>query len=365
MSEIKREWQLRGSPNFLGEKLEDAPDERTITRVWTGVRKASKPSSTNVPESKPQPILETPSSRAWAKIKKTDDLHVFDDFLLAFPNAPEAEACKKARAQLAKRKDAEAIIQARKDAFAALPRDGYDVSVFDAFIETHQGTDEAFEAARLRRECVNRFEAASPDEDTRKQWESEAAVQFLTGQLIPEARKAFLHEISLSGFSDELFERLKRSGADLSKAYSSGGGMYARKFAYSDLSPLANLKNLTFIDCSGTQVSDLAPLQTLTNLQTLNCTGTQVSDLAPLQNLTNLQTLYCTGTQVSDLSPLQTLTNLQTLDCSHTQVSDLTPLQTLTNLQRLGCGGTRVRDLAPHTDPHEPANAYLQHHAGQ
>ena len=286
------------------------------------------PPNTPSTETLVKELLETPSSRAWAKIKDSDDLHAFDDFLLAFPNAPEAEACKRTRAQLAKRKNAEAVEQARKDALAALPRDGYDVSIFDSFIETHQGTDEAFEAAKLRRNCLLRLSDAAPEnEETRKKWEAEAAVQILTGEPIPDGRLPFLQTLRISGFDNELFERLQASGIDLSRTYiDPAAEIIERMLAFANLSYLSNLTNLTKLSCARTQVSDLSPIASLTNLGVLSCERTQVSDLSPLVNLTNLGKLSCGGTLVRDLSPLANLANLTELNCATTQVTDWSPV---------------------------------------
>ena len=209
MSEISREWELRGSPNFIGEKLVDVVDETTLTRVWNA-RTTPSPEEPPEGEEEARPVTETASARAWGTVQGSSSLHDYDDFLLAFPDAPEADDCRKARSELEKRLEAEAPIKA---AFEALPKDGYDLSVFDAFIETYRGSDEAFAAARLRRECEARTAAGPPDDETRKQWELEAAVAVLTGLPIPEARQPHLQALSLSARDHHLFEALKAAGA--------------------------------------------------------------------------------------------------------------------------------------------------------
>lgn len=113
-----------------------------------------------------------------------------------------------------------------------------------------------------------------------------------------------------------------------------------------DLSPLATLANLAWLDVYWTKVSDLSPLEKLTNLQWLTASGTQVSDLSPLEKVTSLTALAVSGTPVSDLSPLATLVDLQWLQVADTPVSDLSSLEKLTNLQTFGVSGTQVRDLS-------------------
>ena len=115
----------------------------------------------------------------------------------------------------------------------------------------------------------------------------------------------------------------------------------------SDLSPLTNLHNLTLLSLYNTQVSDLSPLANLPNLTLLYVYNTQVRNLNPLVNLQNLISLSVYNTQVSDLSPLVNLHNLTSLDISNTQVSDLSPLANLQNLTELYVSNTQVSDLSP------------------
>jgi len=117
----------------------------------------------------------------------------------------------------------------------------------------------------------------------------------------------------------------------------------------SDLSPLAELKNLERLQFSNTQVSDLSPLAELKNLEWLSLSS-QVSDLSPLAELKSLKRLYFSNTQVSDLSPLAELKNLERLYFSNTQVSDLSPLAELKNLEWLDLRDTQVNDLSPLAD---------------
>jgi hypothetical protein len=90
----------------------------------------------------------------------------------------------------------------------------------------------------------------------------------------------------------------------------------------SDLSPLAELKNLELLELENTQVSDLSPLAELKNLELLELDNTQVSDLSPLAELKNLELLWLHNTQVSDVSPLAELKSLKKLYLDNTQVSD-------------------------------------------
>ena len=115
----------------------------------------------------------------------------------------------------------------------------------------------------------------------------------------------------------------------------------------SDVSPLANLTQLTRLELESTDVSDVSPLANLTQLTSLGLGGTAVSDVSPLANLTQLTEMNLNSTDVSDVSPLANLTQLTRLDLSATAVSDVSPLANLTQLTSLGLGGTAVSDVSP------------------
>jgi internalin A len=85
-----------------------------------------------------------------------------------------------------------------------------------------------------------------------------------------------------------------------------------------DLERLGELPNLKTLSLAGTRLNSLIHMAKLSSLRSLNlnCSGTQVSDLSPLAGLTELQFLDCSRTQVSDLSALSSLKALQMLDCA-------------------------------------------------
>ena len=115
----------------------------------------------------------------------------------------------------------------------------------------------------------------------------------------------------------------------------------------SDLTPIANLASLEWLSLDGTKFSDLTPIANLASLKRLSLEGTEVSDLAPLENLAALEWLDLDGTRVSDLTPIANLTTLELLSLEGTEVSDLTPLENLAALEWLDLDGTRVSDLTP------------------
>jgi Leucine-rich repeat (LRR) protein len=70
-----------------------------------------------------------------------------------------------------------------------------------------------------------------------------------------------------------------------------------------NISVLANLKNLNYLDLSLTEIVDVSALAKLTNLKALALSYTKVVDVSALVNLTNLKLLYLNGRNV-DVSAL-------------------------------------------------------------
>jgi len=114
-----------------------------------------------------------------------------------------------------------------------------------------------------------------------------------------------------------------------------------------DLGPLAELKGLHILYLGKTGVRDLSPLAKLQRLQRLHAWHTGVSDLRPLAELKELQALFLRGTGVMDLALLTNLQRLKDLDLSETDVTDFRPLAEIQGLQHLQLDSTNVKDLEP------------------
>ncbi len=103
----------------------------------------------------------------------------------------------------------------------------------------------------------------------------------------------------------------------------------------SDVSPLAALPQLTWLNLADSDVSDVSALANLTQLEWLNLGFTGVSDVSALAHLTKLVSLYLYNTDVLDVSPLAALPQLTWLDLADSGVSDVSALANLTQLERL------------------------------
>lgn len=64
-------------------------------------------------------------------------------------------------------------------------------------------------------------------------------------------------------------------------------------YGLTDISPIANCRNLVYLECFNTPITDLSPLSGLTKLRDLNLTrDTKVTDLSPLYDLPNLERFW-------------------------------------------------------------------------
>lgn len=117
----------------------------------------------------------------------------------------------------------------------------------------------------------------------------------------------------------------------------------------SDLSPLAELKNLRSLALYDNRIADLTPLAGLSKLDLLALMNNIIADLTPLAGLTDLTHLHLHKNIISDLTPLAGLKNLSVLTLSYNNISDLTPLAGLTSLTELDLGKNNFTDLSPLT----------------
>ncbi len=87
-----------------------------------------------------------------------------------------------------------------------------------------------------------------------------------------------------------------------------------------DLSPLAEFRDLAGLALNGNKIVCLEPLADLTNLRRLALHENHVVDLSPLATLPNLVDLEIHDNPVHDLSPLAHLPSLRILEISSTQL---------------------------------------------
>ena len=110
----------------------------------------------------------------------------------------------------------------------------------------------------------------------------------------------------------------------------------------SDLSPLADLTQLTRLHLPGNSISDISAVAGLTNLTWLHLWGNSISDISPVMGLTELIDLYLGDNNISDLSPLVANTGLGGRDMVNMQDNPLSYQSIHTHIPALQSRGVTV-----------------------
>jgi len=129
-----------------------------------------------------------------------------------------------------------------------------------------------------------------------------------------------------------------------------------------DITPLASLTDLRELELIGNwELTDITPLASLNKLTKLGIYGNPIADLSPLKGLSNLEHLHLQSIKITELTPLAKLTNLTTLEIQNSRetLTDLTQLRGLTNLEHLLLASNQITDLAPLTALRELTNLSL------
>lgn len=113
-----------------------------------------------------------------------------------------------------------------------------------------------------------------------------------------------------------------------------------------DLSALASISALRWLDISGLGLDSLSPVGGLNALEYLIASNNSITSVAPVGTLLNLKGLLLDGNQLSDITALSGLTLLEELDLSQNQISSMDSLTSLALLQTLSLGDNDLTSLS-------------------
>lgn len=114
-----------------------------------------------------------------------------------------------------------------------------------------------------------------------------------------------------------------------------------------NIEALKGMENLRYLDLSDNKISDIGPLKDLESLKFLNLSENRISDIGALEELTFLDFLYMNSNRISDLRPLGKMRGLRILYLSGNMVTDISPLENMEDLEDLYLNNTRVSDFSP------------------
>ena len=99
------------------------------------------------------------------------------------------------------------------------------------------------------------------------------------------------------------------------------------------LRPLAELRDLKFLDISQTAIEDLSPISNITLLESLNLSNTPTAAIKFIKYSDRLRYLDISNSQIEDISELINLSNLQVLKASNTSIQSFAVLNQFKRLQ--------------------------------
>ena len=114
-----------------------------------------------------------------------------------------------------------------------------------------------------------------------------------------------------------------------------------------DISSLKNMKNLEVLLLSNSEIGDISAISEMRKMVILWMSKCSISDISPLRNMEDLNYLYLDTNTISDVSALSSLTKIKELYLSHNQITDISPLENLTELFILNLGSNNIRDILP------------------
>jgi Leucine-rich repeat (LRR) protein len=102
-----------------------------------------------------------------------------------------------------------------------------------------------------------------------------------------------------------------------------------------ELTPLAELRDLKFLDISNTAITNLAPIANITFLESLNLANTPTADIKFIKYADRLKFLDISSTQIEDISELLNLKSLTTLSAEKSPIQSFAVLNQFKNIRDL------------------------------
>ena len=120
-----------------------------------------------------------------------------------------------------------------------------------------------------------------------------------------------------------------------------------------NLDPLAELSELRYLDCSGTNIRNINPIRNLNKIKELNISDTYVTDISNLKYANVVQDFKADNIRIDDISVVGFFKDIATLSVSNTDVYDILSLSQCSNLSTLNLSGTKVNDISPLENLHK------------
>ncbi|MBN2411203.1 leucine-rich repeat domain-containing protein, partial [candidate division KSB1 bacterium] len=112
------------------------------------------------------------------------------------------------------------------------------------------------------------------------------------------------------------------------------------------LDGLEHCKNLVYLEMGLQNITDISALETLTKLKRVGLDqNRKIENITPLANLTDLEWLNLDSNLIEDISPLKNLTKLIYLNLQYNSITDISVLKNIKNLRELWMSQASINDL--------------------
>ena len=114
----------------------------------------------------------------------------------------------------------------------------------------------------------------------------------------------------------------------------------------SDITALANCRNLEYLDLNNNAIRDIAALSSMQSLKEVNLQQNTIKDLTSINSLKSITTLNISYNALETASPLAALTALTWLDISNNQLTTINGIESLTSLTHLSLSNNKLSSIS-------------------
>jgi len=123
-----------------------------------------------------------------------------------------------------------------------------------------------------------------------------------------------------------------------------------QNYRLKDISPLANLTQLKYLDIFCTGVLSISELKNLINLEYINICMAPITNISVVSNFTKLKEFWAFDLPITDLSVFSNLSELELLYIAGGNIKDISALQNLSKLKYINLWENKVEDIKPLVD---------------
>lgn len=110
----------------------------------------------------------------------------------------------------------------------------------------------------------------------------------------------------------------------------------------SDLSALSGLKNVKYLSVATNPITNLKGVEAMTEMKLLHALDCQLTDINAVKGFAKLENVYLSGNKLTDISALSSATEVTYLDASDNGLTDASAVSGMTKLMTLALGDNNI-----------------------